>query len=76
MLASITVITSNGNTFDGNETARNNMMAAIISADTVGQTETRWKLADNSFVTIGLAELKEALMLSIVEVGKIVGAIT
>lgn len=72
MLDAITVTTTNGNTFDGDETARNNMVSAIMSADVAGQTETAWKLADNSVVVVGLPELKEALMLSIQAVGAIV----
>ena len=60
--------------FDGNETARNNMTSAIISADVIGRTEEYWKLADNTVKLIQLAELKEALVLSIQEVGSIVTA--
>lgn len=74
LLDTIVVTTSNGNTFDGNETARNNMVSAILVSDVAGQTETPWKLADNTVVVVGLQELKEALMLSIREVGRIVGA--
>ena len=71
-LNSIMVTTANGNTFDGNETARNNMLSAITSAEFIGKTEEYWKLADNSTVLIQLIELKEALALSIQEVGNIV----
>jgi len=73
-LRTIVVTTQNGNTFDGNETARNNMTSAIISADVIGRTEEYWKLADNTVKLIQLAELKEALALSIQEVGSIVTA--
>lgn len=71
-LQTIKATTQNGNTFDGNETARNNMLSAITSAEFMGKTEEYWKLADNSTVLVQLPELKEALALSIQEVGKIV----
>ena len=71
-LNSIMVTTAKGNTFDGNETARNNMLSAITSAEFMGKTEEYWKLADNSTALIQLLELKEALALSIQEVGNIV----
>lgn len=70
-LNSITV-TVNGNSFDGNETARGNMSSAILSAEVIGKTEDTWKLADNTSAVITIAELKEALALSIQEVGRIV----
>ena len=70
-LNSITV-TVNGNSFDGNETARGNMSSAILSAEVIGKTEDTWKLADNTSALITIAELKEALALSIQEVGRIV----
>ena len=73
-LASITVTTTSGKVFDGNETARNNMLSAISSATFLNQTEAYWKLADNTVVLITLDELKEALALSIQRVGEIVTA--
>lgn len=73
-LQTIVVTTQNGNTFDGNETARNNMLSAITSAEFIGKTEEYWKLSDNSTVLVQLPELKEALALSIQEVGNIVTA--
>lgn len=71
-LQTIKVTTQNGNTFDGNETARNNMLSAITSVEFIGKTEETWKLADNSTKLITIDELKEALALSIQEVGNIV----
>ena len=71
-LNSITVTTTNGNTFDGNETARGNMTSAILSSEVIGKTEDTWKLADNTSVVITIDELKQALALSIQEVGRIV----
>ena len=71
-LSEIVVTTSNGNAFDGNETARNNMVSAIMSAELINKTEETWKLADNSTKLITIDELKEALALAIQEVGNIV----
>ena len=73
-LNTITVTTSSGKVFDGNETARNNMMSAIISAEFVGQTSAEWKLADNTKAIVSVDEVKEALALSIQRVGQIVTA--
>ena len=72
VLNSITVTTTNGNTFDGNETARGDMASAILSAEVIDKTEGTWKLADNTSAVITITELKEALALSIQEVGRIV----
>ena len=58
--------------FDGNETARLNMISAIQASELLGQTENTWKLADNSVQTVTIAELKQALALAIQEVGRIV----
>ena len=74
-LNSITVIV-NDKTFDGNETARTNMISAILSADLIGKTEETWKLADNTTALVTLTELKQALALAIQEVGRIVNCTT
>ena len=74
-LNSITVMV-NGNSFDGNETARTNMISAILSADLIGKTEETWKLADNTTVLVTLMELKQALALAVQEVGRIVKCTT
>lgn len=74
--ANIKVTTSSGKTFDGNESARNNMLSVIIASDILGETETSWKLADNTVATIILAELKEALALSIQKCGRIIMSAT
>ena len=71
-LSQIVVTTTNGNVFDGNETARINMTSAIMSAELINKTEDYWKLADNSTKLVSLDELKEALALAIQEVGNIV----
>ena len=66
------VVDVDGKLFDGNETARLNIMSAIQSSELFGLNETGWKLADNTAVLVNLAELKMALALSIEEVGRIV----
>ncbi|KLE05568.1 DUF4376 domain-containing protein [Aliarcobacter butzleri] len=71
-LSTLVVTTSQGNIFDGNETARLNMVSAIQSAELLGQISNNWKLADNTVKEISLNELKEALALSIQKVGEIV----
>jgi len=71
-LTSLTVVTSLGNEFDGNETARNNMLSAIQASTFTGTTATNWRMADNAVVEVTLDELKEALTLSIQAVGVIV----
>lgn len=58
--------------FDGNETARLNMISAIQASELLGQTENPWKLADNTVQTVTTAEIKQALALAIQEVGRIV----
>ena len=66
------VVDVDGKLFDGNETARLNIMSAIQASELVGLNETGWKLADNTAVLVNLNELKMALALSIQEVGRIV----
>ena len=70
-LASITV-TVNGKVFDGHESARNNMMSALMAAEVMGETSTNWKLADNTIATVTVAEVKEALALAIAAAGRVV----
>ena len=66
------VVDVDGKLFDGNETARLNIMSAIQASELVRLNETGWKLADNTAVLVNLNELKMALALSIQEVGRIV----
>jgi len=73
-LNSIIVTTGSGKVFDGNETARNNMLSAITAANFIGQTTANWKLADNTVALVTLDEVHEALALSIQRVGEIVTA--
>lgn len=66
------VVEVDGMTFDGNDSARLNMVSAIQSAELLESTESPWKLADNSVQTVTFEQLKLALALSIQEVGRIV----
>ncbi len=70
-LNSITVTTSYGNEFDGDDIARSDMLSAIQAADTLQLTEHNWKLADNTWKVVSLAELKEASALAIQAKGTI-----
>ena len=70
-LAVLTVTTSNGNEFDADDIARQDMLSAIIASDTLGLTEKEWKLADNTWKIIQLSELKEASALAIQAKGAI-----
>ena len=67
----IKVTTTSGKVFDGDETSQDRMTRAINIANITGDTETQWKLADNSIVTVTLDELKEALSLSGQEMSRI-----
>jgi len=74
-LKTLTVTTASGKTFDGDETARGDMLTAITVAGMVGQTDTNWKMADNTIQLVTLAEMQEALMLAIQKKGVILGAV-
>jgi len=82
-LANITVEISSGKVFDGHEKSQARMMSALTAANTLNQTETTWILADTTGsmtlderkALITIDELKEAQALSIVALGKIIGAI-
>lgn len=74
-LNSITVTTSSGKVFDGNDLARINMLSTITAANFIGQTTANWKLADNTIELVTLDELNEALALSIQRYSEIVTAI-
>jgi len=74
-LAVLTITTSNGNKFDANDVARQDMLSAIDASATLGLTEQAWKMSDNSWVTITLAELKEASALAIQAKGAILSGV-
>ena len=66
------VVVVGDNSFDGNESARLNMMSAIQASELLEVTENIWKLADNSVDTVSVSDLKQAITLSVQEVGRIV----
>lgn len=72
-LASLTVTTNAGHAFDAYTQARQDMADAILASATLGITETVWRLADNSEVTVSLDELKEAHALAIQAYAKVKG---
>jgi len=74
-LKTLTVTTTSGKTFDGDETARGDMLTAITVSGMLGVTETNWKMADNTFSIVTLAEMQEALILAIQKKGFILGAV-
>ena len=63
-IKNLKVTVKSGRTFDGDETSQDRMARAVNIASISGQTETQWKLADNTIVTVTLDELKEALSLA------------
>ena len=64
-LSVLKVASSKGNVFDANMVARQNMADAILASDTLGITQTVWRMADNSEVLINISELREAHALAI-----------
>lgn len=65
LVDAIRVTTQAGHTFDGDETAQGRMARAILGLQLAGEGATIvWKLADDSAVSFGVAELQEALMLA------------
>ena len=69
----LTVTTASGKVFDADDIARLDMLGVIEASKVTGQTFTLWKLADNSFAEVGLEEMKEALLLSLLKKGEIIG---
>ena len=70
-IETLTVTTSQGNTFDANNQARLDMSNAIQTSEFLGITETTWRMADDSEVYITLDELNEALALAIQEYARV-----
>lgn len=75
LLDAITVTTQSGKVFDGDEVSQTRIARALQIAVYSSQTETNWKLRDNTVELVTIDELQEALALAMTEVGKIVGAI-
>lgn len=61
-VAQITVTTTSGKTFDGDEESQNRM-ARVVAVGSAGET-TNWKLSDNTWVLVTYEELSEALRLA------------
>lgn len=62
LVGAITVTTTSGNVFDGDENSQNRMARAIAGMD---DTDTMlWVLSDNQLITVNKTELREALRLS------------
>ena len=60
----LTVTTTSGKVFNGDEKSQDRMLRAIQIAAITAQTTTKWKLADNQIVDVTLDELKEAIALA------------
>lgn len=60
----ITVTTTAGNTFDGDEISQTRMARAIIALSTGLAPSVPWVLADNRVIQATAAELTEALVLA------------
>lgn len=67
----ITVETSTGKVFDGNEDAQSRMSRAIQAAQIASIPSTTWILANNVPTTVTLSELQEALVLSMQAMGAV-----
>lgn len=67
----ITVTVSTGKIFDGNEDAQSRMSRAIQAAQIASIPTTTWVLANNVPTTVTLAELQEALVLSMQAMGAV-----
>lgn len=63
-VSKIRVTVTSGKVFDGDEESQGRMARVILIAQIAGLTSTTWTLADNSVVTVTLAELQEALVLA------------
>ena len=67
----IQVTTTSGKVFDGNEDAQSRMSRAIQTAQIANIPSTTWVLANNVPTTVTLAELQEALVLSMQAMGAV-----
>jgi len=68
----VIVTTSAGNKFNGEDKSQGRMTSALLAAEVLGKTEEEWKMADGTIKLISIEELKEALALSILEVGRLI----
>jgi hypothetical protein len=63
-VSQITVTTTAGNTFDGDEISQTRMARAIIALQATATPSVNWVLHDNSVIQATVAELSEALALA------------
>lgn len=63
-VAAITVTTTSGKVFDGDETSQTRMARAIIGLQAAGVPTITWTLTNNSIVDVTVAELTEAMVLA------------
>lgn len=68
----VIVTTTAGNKFNGEDKSQGRMTSALLAAAVLGKTEEEWKMADDTIKLISIDELKEALALSILEVGRLI----
>ena len=68
----VIVTTAAGNKFNGEDKSQGRMTSALLAAEVLGKTEENWKMADGTIKLIKIEELKEALALSILEVGRLI----
>lgn len=68
----VIVTTAAGNKFNGEDKSQGRMTSALLAAEVLGKTEENWKMADGTIKLISIEELKEALALSILEVGRLI----
>lgn len=71
-IGNVIVTTAAGNKFNGEDKSQGRMTSALLAAAVLGKTEEEWKMADGTIKLIGIDELKEALALSILEVGRLI----
>lgn len=71
LVDAITVTVSTGKIFDGNEEAQSRMSRAIQAAQIASIPTTTWVLTNNVPTPVTLAELQEALVLSIQAMGAV-----
>ena len=68
----VIVTTTAGSKFNGEDKSQGRMTSALLAAEVLGKTEEEWKMADGTIKLISIEELKEALALSILEVGRLI----
>lgn len=69
----LTVTSSNGNVFDADKTARQNIADAILASDSTGITNVTWRLANNTEVSVDITELKEVQVLALKAYANLIG---